>query len=75
MELGKVMPWLKAHGSPADASAAAGYDLSGRTAVGAPRSPASVVGLADRGASAALARGTGMAEAEPDARPMGNCKV
>ena len=93
MELSKVIPWLKAHdspadaqgdrpaarSSPADASAVADYDaaanLSGRTEVGMPRSPASVVGLVDRGASAELARDTSMVEAEPDARPMGKFKV
>jgi hypothetical protein len=93
MELSKVMPWLKANDSPADAqggrpparsspayaSAAADYDaaanLSGRTVVGMPWSPASVVGLVDRGTSAELARDTSMVEAEPDARPMGKFKV
>jgi hypothetical protein len=87
MELSKVIPWLKAHdspadaqgdrpaarSSPADASAVADYDaaanLSGRTEVGMPRSPASVVGLVDRGASAELARDTSMTEAEPEVRP------
>ena len=84
MELSKVMPWLKAHDSPADAqggrpaarsSPADASAVADGTVVGMPWSPASVVGLADRGASAEPARDTSTAEAEPDVRPMGKFKV